>query len=114
MKSSAWKQHERRTAAALGGHRLGATGTANPDVLAPGLAVECKHRQRLPAWLVDALKRIREQAGSERLGLLVLHESGAHDSIVCLSLADFAARWGELPAGATGKNGEKTAADATG
>mgnify|MGYP000851854419 FL=1 len=65
-------------------------------MLAPGLAVECKHRQRLPAWLVAALKRIREQAGSERLGLLVLHESGAHDSIVCLSLADFAARWGEI------------------
>ena len=93
-RSATWKAVERRTAAALGGRRLGATGAANPDVLAPGLAIECKHRQRLPAWLVGALKQIREQAQPGELGLVVLHESGAHDSLVVLSLADFRERWG--------------------
>jgi len=102
-RSATWKAVERRTARALGGQRLGATGAANPDVLAPGLAVECKHRQKLPAWLVDSLARIREQAGSERLGVLVLHEQGRHDSIVCLSLADFRA-WRN---GCTGCNPKK-------
>jgi len=95
-RTSTWKAVERRTAAALGGRRLGATGAANPDVLTPGLAVECKHRAALPAWLTEPLRKIREQAGSRRLGLLVLHEKGRHDSIVVLSLADFAARYGDL------------------
>ena len=96
-RSATWKAVERRTAAALGGRRLGATGRSNPDVLAPGLAASCKHRQRLPAWLTDALATIRAQAGPDRLGVVVLHEAGKHDSIVCLSLADFRERWGDLP-----------------
>jgi len=93
-RSATWKVVERRTAAALGGHRLGATGAANPDVLAPGLAVECKHRAALPTWLTGALAKIRQQAGRDKLGMVVLHESGARDSLVVLSLADFRARWG--------------------
>jgi len=43
---------------------------------------------------VGALKQIREQAQPGELGLVVLHESGAHDSLVVLSLADFRERWG--------------------
>jgi hypothetical protein len=95
--TATWKQHERRTALALGGKRLGATGCANEDVTAPGMAIECKHRETLPAWLTDALAKVRAQAGRERLGLLVLHEAGRHDSIVCMSLSDFVARYGAIP-----------------
>lgn len=87
--TTAWKAHERRTAAARGGVRLGATGAANPDVLTDWLAVECKHRSRLPAWLTSALSKVRGQAGPSRLGIVVLHQSGARDSVVLLSMQDF-------------------------
>lgn len=87
--NATWKQHERRTARALGGLRTGPTGKAGPDVVTPWLAVECKHRAALPAWLTGALARIRSQAGGARLGVVVLHEKGARDSIVCMSLRDF-------------------------
>jgi hypothetical protein len=95
--TSTWKDHERRTASLLGGKRLGATGAANEDVTAPGLAIECKHRDSLPAWLTDALAKVRAQAGRDRLGLVVLHEKGRRDSLVVLALSDFVARYGAIP-----------------
>ena len=49
------------------------------------IVAECKHRQTLPAWLKDALGKVRAQAGAHRLGVVVLHEHGARDSIVCLA-----------------------------
>lgn len=87
--TQAWKDHERRIAAALGGQRLGATGASNPDVLTGWLAVECKHRAKLPDWLTGALGKVRVQAGQDRLGVVVLHQAGARDSVVMLSLKDF-------------------------
>jgi hypothetical protein len=95
--TATWKQHERRTASLLGGKRLGATGAANEDVSAPGLAIECKHRDSLPRWLTDALAKVRAQAGRDRLGVVVLHEKGRRDSLVCMALSDFAARYGAIP-----------------
>jgi hypothetical protein len=95
--TSTWKAVERRTAAMLGGRRLGATGAANEDVTAPGMAIECKHRETLPAWLTDALAKVRAQAGRDRLGLVVLHEKGRRDSLVCMALSDFVKRYGAIP-----------------
>ena len=92
--TSTWKAVERRTAAALGGKRLGATGAANPDVIAGDLCIECKHKASLPAWLTEALAKVRQQAGRDKVGLVVLHEKGRRDSLVVLSLSDFAARYG--------------------
>lgn len=89
MASGAWKRHERRTAAALGGRRLGPTGAANPDVDAGWIQAECKHRAHLPSWIGQALKKIRDQAGPNRLGVVVAHEQGGRDSWVILSLRDF-------------------------
>lgn len=94
--SDAWKEHERRTARALGGKRLGATGRSNEDVDAGSIIAECKHRRALPQWLTDALAKIREHAGAGRLGIVVLHAKGKHDSIVCLSLADFERYLGQV------------------
>jgi len=96
--TAAWKAHETRTAAALGGQRLGTTGAANPDVLTSWLAVECKDRSRLPPWIMEALSRIRSQAGQDRLGVVVMHQAGARDSVVMLSLQDFRDWFGALPA----------------
>lgn len=97
--TAAWKAHEKWTAAALGGQRLGATGAANPDVLTSWLAVECKHRTKLPQWIMEALTKIRSQAGQDRLGVVVMHQAGAHDSVVMLSLKDFQDWFGSLEAG---------------
>lgn len=96
--TAAWKAHERRIAAALGGKRLGATGVANPDVDAGWLVAECKHHKRLAEWVMEPLRRVRGQAGSNRLGIVVHHAAGAHDSVVLLSLADWVAWFGDLPA----------------
>lgn len=92
--TSTWKAHERRTAALLGGKRLGATGAANPDVIAGDLCIECKHKASLPAWLTEALAKVRAQAGRDRVGVVVLHEKGKRDSLVCMALSDFVARYG--------------------
>ncbi len=98
-RTDAWKDHERRTAAALGGRRLGATGAANEDVAVPGLAVECKHRESLPAWLTGALSKVRQQAGPDRVGVVVLHEKGKRDSLVVLALSDFVQRYSDTKNG---------------
>ena len=95
--TSTWKAVERRTAALLGGKRMGAVGAAGPDVVTDGMAIECKHRETLPAWLTSALQKIRQQAGADRLGLVVLHEKGKRDSLVVLSLSDFVSRYGAIP-----------------
>jgi hypothetical protein len=102
--TKAWKQHELRTAKALGGRRLGATGKASPDAISGDgyLVAECKHRQSLPAWLTGALAKVRSQAGPDQLGILVLHEAGAHDSLVCVSLKDWLDWYGPVPGGDAG------------
>jgi hypothetical protein len=96
MTDKTWKAVERRVARTLDAKRVGATGAATPDVVSDWLAVEVKHRERLPVWLTGALARVRSQAGTERLPLLVLHEKGARDSIVCLTLHDFKDWFGGL------------------
>jgi hypothetical protein len=94
MPNAVWKALERRTARLLGGVRTGPTGRDGPDVDAGWLVVECKHRAALPAWLTEALGKVRSQAGPQRLGVVVLHQKGAHDSVVFLSLRDFAEWFG--------------------
>jgi hypothetical protein len=84
-----WKAVERRVARILDGRRVGATGAATPDVDAGWLVAEVKHRARLPQWLTTAAAKVRSQAGSERLGVVVLHEKGARGGLVCLNLYDF-------------------------
>ena len=66
-------------------------------MLSGWLAVEVKHRKRLPAWLKDALTQARTGAG-ERLALAILHESGQRhaDDLVVLRLGDFQDWFGEV------------------
>ena len=98
--TATWKDHERRTAQALGGKRLGATGVANPDVVSQDghVIAECKHRKVLPSYLTAALRQVRSQASPDQLAMVVLHEHGARDSIVCVSLADWKTWYGDVPA----------------
>jgi len=94
--TSTWKAVERRTARVLGGHRIGPTGRDGPDVVTSWLAVECKHRKLLPLWLTETVAKIRQQAGRDKLGMVVLHEHGRHDSLVVLSMADFRQWFGNI------------------
>jgi len=96
-----WKAAERRVARALHGRRLG-PGADRADVRAGAgdwLCCEVKTRRALPAWLQDGLGQARHYATAEQLPLLVLHQTGARygEAIICLTLADFRAWFGDLP-----------------
>ena len=100
MADTTWKQTERAIARRLNGKRQGATGRTGADVTTSWLAVEVKHRRRLPQWLKDALAQARTGAG-ERLPIAILHESGRRhaDDLVVLRLADFQDWFGEVRSG---------------
>ena len=56
MPDRAWKRAERAIARHLGGQRRPVTGRGSqPDVAAPRLAIEGKHRKALPPRLTRAL-----------------------------------------------------------
>jgi len=97
MTDKVWKQTERAVARRLNATRQGAVGRKGPDVTTSWLAVEVKHRRRLPQWLKDALTQARCGAG-ERLALVILHESGRRhaDDLVVLRLGDFQDFFGEV------------------
>jgi len=97
MTDKTWKQVERTIARRLNGRRQGATGRRGPDVLTAWLAVEVKHRKRLPAWLKDAQRQARTAAG-DRLPLVILHEAGQRhsDDLVLIRLGDFQDWFGEV------------------
>ena len=97
-----FKQTERRIAKKLGGVRTGHLG--GTDVIASWLAVECKHRKRLPDWLKDAVRQARRNAEADQLAVCVLHEHGARsdNDLVVLTLADWLDWFGDVspvPAG---------------
>ena len=78
------KAAERRgVATALGAERV---------VMSDWLSVQVRHRDRLPAWLRDALADARQAAEPGQLAVAVFHEHRSRDrgeSVVCLRLADF-------------------------
>lgn len=91
MSDKRWKRAEREIARRVGGLRLPASGLEAPDVIAPGLSVEVKDRNRLPAWLKDAMVQAERQAPLGSLPIVVLHEAGQRydDALVVLRLRSF-------------------------
>lgn len=62
-------------ARALGGERVPVSGRPlRPDVAHPCLAIEVKQRQRLPRWLLLALRQAEEAAGPGQTPVVVLHQ----------------------------------------
>jgi hypothetical protein len=67
-----WKQQERSVAALLGGIRLPNNGRGQPDVRAPGLAVQVKTMKQLPLWLTEAVAQSTREADPDELPIVVL------------------------------------------
>ena len=96
MPEKLWKQRERKAALALGGKRTSEPGKSSPDGTSDTYIVECKLRKALPEWICEGLETARRHASDTQLGLLILHEKGAHDDLVVLSLNDFKDWFGEV------------------
>lgn len=97
--TSTWKAHERATATALGGQRVGNTGRSTADVLSDWAAIECKARATVPQWLKDAVGQAEAAATaytSPRLPLVVLHEVGGRraEDLVIVPMSAFRAWFG--------------------
>jgi len=86
--SSSWKRAEREIAQRVGGKRVPVSGRARgdaPDVEHPRLAIEVKHRQKLPEWLLDALDQAEKSAILDQIPVVILHEAGQrYDESLCL------------------------------
>jgi hypothetical protein len=83
---TAWKDHERRVARALGGERSGPLGRHNSDAIGTPFAVECKRTTRYSlrrSWIEQA----RRQSKDEGLPwLLVIAE---HNDRAPIAVLDF-------------------------
>ena len=90
MGNKTWKAVERGVCRYLGGDRQGPIGREGPDCAIPGgkLAVQIKHRENLPTWLLDMVDQTLGQANSEQFPLLVLHPFGRpiQQSLVIVTL----------------------------
>jgi len=100
MPKTTWKSAERAVAQRLGGRRLG-PGVDRADVRAgpnDWLTVEVKTRRLLPGWLVAGIGQARRYATEKQLPMLVLHQTGQpyRAAIVCMTLADFQAWFGQI------------------
>jgi hypothetical protein len=94
MADKAWKATERTVAAALHGRRVPVSGRGRgdvPDVAHDHLAVEVKHRGKLPNWLHNASAQATASARDGKLPLVVLHEAGRRhaDDFVVLRMRDW-------------------------
>lgn len=93
MTDKLWKQAERRIASLLGGERVPVTGRRRgdaPDIEHAQFAVEVKHRQSLPSWLMDAMNQADECNPGDKISVVILHEKGKNygESLVLLRLSD--------------------------
>jgi len=96
--TTTWKHAERKTAALLGGERVGPTGRATADVITDWAAVEVKHRKTLPKWLKGAVGQAVAAAGPRQSPMAVLHEKGQRytEALVVMRMCDFIDLHGEI------------------
>lgn len=99
MADKTWKACERAIASLLGGERNPVSGRQRgdkADIRHEWLSPEVKHRDKLPAWLFDALAQAEASKRGDQLPIVILHESGQRysDSLVVLRLSDFVDHFG--------------------
>ena len=94
MPDKTWKAIERDVCRYFGSERTGPVGREGPDCDHKQLAIQVKHRENLPKWLLDMVEQTAEQAGG-RFPVLVLHPYGAptEKSMVVLTLDKFRRLW---------------------
>ena len=86
---TAWKDHERRVARALGGERSGPLGRHGSDAIGTPFAVEAKRTTRYQLrrdWIDQARRQSRDEG---KPWLLVIAEHRDRDPIVVLSFREF-------------------------
>lgn len=95
MTEPLWKKSERAFGRLLGLVRAGPLGRHGPDLVAPGgeqtrLAVEIKTKKELPLWLVEAVEQAVQNAGPDKLPIVMLHKAGDDykKALVVLRLCD--------------------------
>ena len=77
------KSLERWVAQDLGGRRIGLLG--REDVLTNKFAIECKEREKLPAFLKKTMAQAKNNCPDDRLPIVCLHELNSnhdHDLVV--------------------------------
>lgn len=96
-KTRYWKAHEKRVANATGGERTSKPWGNFPDTTSDWLITECKARQKLPQWIVDAVQNARKHCNEYQLGVAVLHEKGRHldNDLVVMTFRDFKEWFGD-------------------
>lgn len=92
-----WKGLEHHVAEAIKGKRTSAPYRNAPDVTNNWLVVECKARQELPQWIVEAVNNAKRHSHDGQLGIAVLHEKGKHhkNDLVVLTFGDFQSWFGD-------------------
>jgi hypothetical protein len=83
---TAWKDHERRTARALGGERSGPLGRHGSDTTGTIFAVECKRTTRYQlrrTWIEQARRQSKQES---KPWLLVIAE---HNDRAPIAVVDF-------------------------
>ncbi len=95
MRTSTWKDAERKIAKQLGASRN--TDAHGVDASNEWLAIEVKHKKALPNWLHSAMKQAEDNVTGGQLPITVLHQHGMvyADSFVVLRLSEFRDRFGE-------------------
>ena len=94
MTDKAWKATERYYAKRFGGRRVPITGRIRgsaPDVEHAWLAIECKFRKELPAWLHDAMDQAIKSVRGNMLPIVILHQNGKNhdDDFIVMRTKDF-------------------------
>jgi len=57
-----------------------------PDVAHDQLAIEVKHRSRLPAWIREALEQATACAAADQFPIVVLHQLGDRYGRACVMM----------------------------
>ena len=77
------KKYERWVANDLGGRRVGLLGME--DVVTSIYAIECKERQKLPAFIKNVMAQAKANCPDDKLPLVCLHElNTSHQSDVVM------------------------------
>lgn len=89
MTEKRWKGQERRVARVLDAKRNPKDGSASPDAESKLLVIENKDRRTFPQWMLAALAKARNKAGSKRVGVLTLTSPETPQILMVLDARDF-------------------------